>query len=92
MERGLSGGDHLCSIPDDAWSSGTLGPEALGVSDLQTPDFGDPISIAGDQTPVFWACGVTPQAAAKQAKPALMITHSPGHMFVTDRLDAEYEI
>ena len=67
-------------------------PEALGVSDLQTPDFGDPISIAEDQTPVFWACGVTPQAAAKQAKPALMITHSPGHMFVTDRLDAEYEI
>jgi uncharacterized protein YcsI (UPF0317 family) len=35
---------------------------------------------------------VTPQAAAKQAKPALMITHSPGHMFVTDHLDAEYEI
>ncbi len=67
-------------------------PEALGVSDLQTPDFGDPTPIAEDQTPVFWACGVTPQAAAKQAKPALMITHSPGHMFVTDRLDAEYEI
>jgi uncharacterized protein YcsI (UPF0317 family) len=67
-------------------------PEALGVSDLQTPDFGDPLSIAEDQVPVFWACGVTPQAAAKQAKPALMITHSPGHMFVTDHLDAEYEI
>lgn len=67
-------------------------PEALGVSDLQAPDFGDPISIAEDQVPVFWACGVTPQAAAKQARPALMITHSPGHMFVTDHLDAQYEI
>ena len=67
-------------------------PEALGVSDLQNPDFGDPVSIAEDQVPVFWACGVTPQAAAKQAKPSLMITHSPGHMFVTDHLDAQYEV
>src|ERR671933_2214753 len=57
-------------------------PEALGLSDLQRPDFGDTTSITEDQTPVFWACGVTPQAAAKQAKPTLMITHSPGHMFV----------
>ena len=67
-------------------------PEALGLGDLQAPDFGDPVSIEEDQVPVFWACGVTPQAAAKQARPSLMITHSPGHMFVTDRLDAEFEV
>jgi uncharacterized protein YcsI (UPF0317 family) len=42
--------------------------------------------------PVFWACGVTPQAVAMDVGPPLMITHSPGHMFVTDRLDAEYEV
>jgi uncharacterized protein YcsI (UPF0317 family) len=42
--------------------------------------------------PVFWACGVTPQAVAMKAAPPLVITHSPGHMFITDRLDAEYEV
>ena len=67
-------------------------PDALGVRDLQDPEFGEPVSLAEDQIPVFWACGVTPQAVAMDARPPLMITHSPGHMFVTDRLDAEYEI
>jgi uncharacterized protein YcsI (UPF0317 family) len=67
-------------------------PEALGVSDLGSPHYGDPVPTAEDQIPVFWACGVTPQAAARQARPSLMITHSPGHMFVTDRRDAEYEV
>ena len=67
-------------------------PDALGVRDLREPEFGDPISIEEDQVPVFWACGVTPQAVAMKAAPPLVITHSPGHMFITDRLDAEYEV
>ncbi len=67
-------------------------PDALGISDLANPEFGDAIDIAGDQLPVFWACGVTPQAVAMKARPPMMITHSPGHMFVTDRLHSEYEI
>jgi uncharacterized protein YcsI (UPF0317 family) len=67
-------------------------PEALGVRDLDEPEFGDPIEIARDQIPVFWACGVTPQAVAMKARPPLMITHSPGHMFITDRLDGEFEV
>ncbi len=67
-------------------------PEALGVRDLAQPEFGDPIEIAEDQIPVFWGCGVTPQAVAMKARPPLMITHSPGHMFITDRLDGEYEV
>ena len=66
-------------------------PEALGVRDLEEPEFGDPISIGEDQMPIFWACGVTPQAVAMKVAPPLMITHSPGHMFITDRLDEEYE-
>ena len=65
-------------------------PDSLGVKDLNDPEFGDPIEIGEDQVPVFWACGVTPQAVAMSARPPLMITHSPGHMFVTDRLDTEY--
>lgn len=67
-------------------------PAALGISDLTNPEFGDAINIAEDQLPVFWACGVTPQAVAMKARPPMMITHSPGHMFVTDRVHSEYEI
>lgn len=67
-------------------------PEALGVRNLDEPEYGESVSIEEDQTPVFWACGVTPQAAARNAAPSLMITHSPGHMFVTDRFNTEYEV
>ena len=60
-------------------------PEQIGIRDLSTPDYGDPVPIHDGELPVFWACGVTPQAAAMAARPPLMITHSPGCMFVTDR-------
>jgi len=62
-------------------------PAALGIRDLGKPDFGDAVTIRPGEVPVFWACGVTPQAVAMQAKPPLMITHAPGHMFVTDLRD-----
>ena len=62
-------------------------PEALGIWDLGCPDFGDPVTIRPGEVPVFWACGVTPQAVAMRVKPPLMITHAPGHMFVTDLRD-----
>jgi uncharacterized protein YcsI (UPF0317 family) len=59
-------------------------PQAIGISDLSRPDFGDSVTVAPDEVPVFWACGVTPQAVAMEAKPDLMLTHAPGHMFLTD--------
>ena len=59
-------------------------PEALGIQDLNRPDFGDPVTVRAAEVPVFWACGVTPQAVALNAKLPLMITHAPGHMFITD--------
>jgi len=62
-------------------------PAALGIHDLGKPDFGDPVTIRNGEVPVFWACGVTPQAVAMHAKPPLMITHAPGHMFITDLRD-----
>ncbi len=62
-------------------------PAALGIRDLSRPDFGDPVTIRTGEVPVFWACGVTPQAVAMQSKPPLMITHAPGHMFITDLRD-----
>lgn len=62
-------------------------PEALGIRDLGRPDFGDPVTVRPGEVPVFWACGVTPQAVAMAVKPPLMITHAPGYMFVTDLRD-----
>jgi uncharacterized protein YcsI (UPF0317 family) len=59
-------------------------PAALGIGNLDHPDFGDPVEIRPGEIPVFWACGVTPQAVAMQARPSLLLTHKPGHMFVTD--------
>mgnify|MGYP001041909065 CR=1 FL=1 len=59
-------------------------PHRLGIADLDSSDWGDPVPIREGEVPVFWACGVTPQAAALAARPPLMITHAPGHMFVTD--------
>ena len=59
-------------------------PEAIGIARLDQPDYGDVQPLAEGDVPVFWACGVTPQAVALAARPPLMITHSPGHMFITD--------
>ena len=64
-------------------------PIALGIADLDRPDYGDPLPIRPGETPVFWACGVTPQAAAEAARLPLMLTHAPGHMFITDMRDEE---
>jgi len=64
-------------------------PAAIGIEDLARPDFGDAVTLKEGEAPVFWACGVTPQVAAREAKPELMITHAPGHMFVTDVRDEE---
>jgi uncharacterized protein YcsI (UPF0317 family) len=64
-------------------------PAAIGISDLGRPDFGDPVTVRAGEVPVFWACGVTPQTVVMEAKPELAITHSPGCMFVTDRLAEE---
>ena len=59
-------------------------PESLGIEDLSRPEWGEPIDLAPDEVPVFWACGVTPQAIIRAVRPELAITHAPGHMFITD--------
>lgn len=64
-------------------------PGFIGIKDLALPDFGDPVSVNRDEVPVFWACGVTPQAAVMAVKPDICITHAPGHMFITDILNEE---
>jgi uncharacterized protein YcsI (UPF0317 family) len=59
-------------------------PAAIGIDDITKPHWGDAQQFGPDDVPVFWACGVTPQAVALASKPPFMITHSPGHMFITD--------
>lgn len=65
-------------------------PAAIGVEDVNKPDFGDTPDINEGEIPVFWACGVTPQAVAMASKPPLMITHAPGHMFICDAKDEDF--
>jgi uncharacterized protein YcsI (UPF0317 family) len=66
-------------------------PGAIGIRDIDKPDFGDPVEIHAGEIPVFWACGMTPQAVAMQARPLLLLTHAPGHMFLTDLRDEGIE-
>jgi uncharacterized protein YcsI (UPF0317 family) len=63
-------------------------PHLIGIADLQKPDYGDPVEVKAEELPVFWACGVTPQAVIAAAKPPFAITHAPGAMLVTDLMNA----
>jgi len=63
-------------------------PESIGITDLKKPWVGDPTEVLADELPLFWACGVTPQSVALDAKLPLVITHVPGHMLVTDLTNA----
>ena len=64
-------------------------PDLIGIADLAAPDYGDAVPVGDDELPVFWACGVTPQAAIAIARPAFAMTHYPGAMLVTDRRNAD---
>ena len=67
-------------------------PEVIGIKDINSPDFGDPPLMKDGDVPVFWACGVTPQAVAMASGVDFMITHSPGHMFITDVKNTEFSV
>jgi uncharacterized protein YcsI (UPF0317 family) len=64
-------------------------PELIGIQDLAKPDYGDRLELRSDELPVFWACGVTPQAVIAAAKPSFAMTHAPGRMLVTDLQNAQ---
>ena len=67
-------------------------PEAIGIRDLGKPDFGSPVEVLADELPLFWACGVTPQAVVEAAKLEFCITHYPGAMLITDLRNAEIAV
>ena len=67
-------------------------PELIGIPDLAKPDYGEAVEVRPDEVPVFWACGVTPQAVIAAARVPFAITHAPGSMLVTDRRNSEYAV
>ena len=68
-------------------------PAAIGIADLNAPQWGDPAPVEAGQVPMFWACGVTPQSAVMEARLPICITHKPGHMLITDVPDdAEFTV
>ncbi len=66
-------------------------PEALEIANLDQPQYGEAVPIHAGELPVFWACGVTPQAVALASRLPFCITHAPGHMFVTDLRNANFQ-
>jgi uncharacterized protein YcsI (UPF0317 family) len=67
-------------------------PGQIGIADLARPDYGDAVSVAEGELPVFWACGVTPQVALERARPTFAVTHSPGCMLVTDLRNSQLAV
>ena len=67
-------------------------PGSIGIADIGKPDYGDAVSVHADELPVFWACGVTPQAALAASKAPFAITHAPGSMLVTDLKNRAYAV
>lgn len=67
-------------------------PQELGIRDLGAPDYGDAVQIPDGHVPVFWACGVTPQAAVLESGVPFALGHAPGHMLVTDLPDWQYQV
>ncbi|PCJ60311.1 MAG: DUF1445 domain-containing protein [Planctomycetota bacterium] len=66
-------------------------PEAIGIGDINNPDFGDAVTINSNEIPVFWACGVTALEAVKSAKLDIAITHAPGCMLICDVLSDDLQ-
>ncbi len=67
-------------------------PSVLGITDITKPDFGESVPIYKGEVPVFWCCGVTPQSVVMHTKPSFCITHSPGHMLITDITNSELKL
>ncbi|WP_026162240.1 putative hydro-lyase [Corynebacterium ulceribovis] len=67
-------------------------PAAIGITDINQPDYGEAVDIPAGTIPVFWACGVTPQSVVMESRPSLAISHAPGYMLVTDVRDLQYQV
>ena len=59
-------------------------PAALGIEQMETPDWGQGKTVPPGHTAMFWGCGLTAQLAGMNAGIPEMITQTVGRMFVTD--------
>jgi uncharacterized protein YcsI (UPF0317 family) len=66
-------------------------PAAIGIADLAAPDYGDAVPVEPGDVPLFWACGVTSQAALEHARLPFFLAHAPGCMLVTDLPHRAYD-
>ena len=65
-------------------------PNKIGIKNILTPDWGDAPRLKNEnENYYFWACGVTPQNAMMHAKLHFCISHTPGHMLITDRFEKD---
>ncbi len=64
-------------------------PAEIGIKNISQPEWGEPTEFYDDEVPVFWACGVTPQNAIREAGIPLVVTHTPGSMLITDCRSSE---
>jgi uncharacterized protein YcsI (UPF0317 family) len=67
-------------------------PHLIGIRDIARPDYGDAVEVKADELPVFWACGVTPQAVIANIKPDFCITHAPGSMLISDLRNTQLSV
>ena len=60
-------------------------PKAIGIADIDKPEYGgQPVAFRPGEVPVFWACGVTPQAAHREC-PATLLHHASPRLDAGDR-------
>lgn len=58
--------------------------DAIGISNTDKQDFGEPMDILPGEVPLYWGCGLTALAALERSAIPLFVTHAPGSMLVTD--------
>jgi uncharacterized protein YcsI (UPF0317 family) len=93
LEQAVQATKICASFPQSHGTPVHVGdPAELGIRDISRPDYGDPVDFRPGEVAVFWACGVTPQAVAVASKLPFLITHKPGHMFVSDARDSDQAI
>ena len=56
----------------------------LGIPELDTTISGNAIQVPEGTDRLYWACGVTPSLAARQARLPLALSYTPGHALITD--------
>jgi uncharacterized protein YcsI (UPF0317 family) len=66
-------------------------PQALGIADIERPDFGELLLPLPGEVPMYWGCGLTALAALERSGISRFVTHAAGAMLVTDLRNDQLE-